>query len=156
MAKTAPGRSGRGGRTWRLKPDGVRAILNSMTPLVRVAAAVPAGLILAACGSHGTGATSPAPTSTNTSAGPSASAGTQITIMSFAFQTPATVKPGQHLTVSNSDGVEHTVTSDDGTSFNVSVAANGTATFTVPSKPGTYPFHCAIHPQMHGTLVVKP
>jgi plastocyanin len=137
-------------RSRRLNPDGVRAILNSMTPLVRVVAAVTAGLILAACGSHGSSGTSPAPTSSNTSAG------AQITIMSFAFQTPASVKPGQHLTVSNSDGVEHTVTSDDGTSFNVTVAANGTATFTAPNKPGTYPFHCAIHTQMHGTLVVKP
>jgi plastocyanin len=48
------------------------------------------------------------------------------------------------------------VTSDDGKSFNVTVAAGGTATFTAPTKPGTYPFHCSVHPQMHGTLVVKP
>jgi plastocyanin len=143
----------------RLNPDGVRNVLNDMTPLVRVAAVATAGLILAACGSHSSSATSPAASSTNTSttsSAPSASAGAQITISSFTFKTPATVTPGEQLTVSNSDSVEHTVTSDDGNSFNGSVVANGTATLTAPSTPGTYPFHCSIHPQMHGTLVVKP
>ena len=145
----------------RLNPDGVSDILDGMSPLVRVAAAATAGVLLAACGSHSSSTTtSPAAASntpsTATSSGPSTAAAAQITITSFTFKTPAAVTPGQKLTVSNSDAVEHTVTSDDGKSFNVSVAANGTATLNAPSKPGTYPFHCAIHPQMHGTLVVKP
>jgi plastocyanin len=28
-------------------------------------------------------------------------------------------------------------------------------TFTAPNKPGTYPFHCTYHSNMHGVLVVK-
>lgn len=54
----------------------------------------------------------------------------------------------------NADPVTHTLTADDGKSFNVSVNGNSSGTFTAPSKPGTYKFHCTIHPQMHGTLTV--
>jgi plastocyanin len=48
----------------------------------------------------------------------------------------------------------HTVTSDDGKSFDVTVNPGKTATFTAPSSPGTYKFHCKIHSSMHGTLTV--
>ena len=65
-----------------------------------------------------------------------------------------TVKAGTKVIVRNADAVTHTVTADDGTSFDVTVNGNGSATFTAPSKPGTYKFHCRIHPQMHGTLIV--
>ena len=126
-----------------------------MTPLLRVAAAATTALFLAGCGSNSSSSAS-SPAATGPSSAPSAAVAGQITITSFTFKTPATVKPGQKLTVTNSDSVEHTVTSDDGKSFDVTVAANGTATLTAPTKPGTYPFHCTVHPQMHGTLVVKP
>jgi plastocyanin len=39
--------------------------------------------------------------------------------------------------------------------FDVDVSAGGTATFTAPSKPGSYPYHCKYHGNMHATLVVK-
>ncbi|MGI8612722.1 MAG: cupredoxin domain-containing protein [Nocardioidaceae bacterium] len=40
--------------------------------------------------------------------------------------------------------------------FDVNVTAGGgTATFTAPTKPGSYPYHCTYHSSMHGTLVVK-
>jgi plastocyanin len=133
-----------------------------MTHLIRGAAAAAAALLLAGCGSSSSSATSPAATSSapstrqsSASSSTPSAAGAQITITSFTFKTPPTVKPGQKLTVTNSDSVEHTVTSDDGKSFDVTVAANGTATVTAPTKPGTYPFHCTVHPQMHGSLVVK-
>lgn len=86
----------------------------------------------------------------------SASAAPKITIENFKFQVPATVKPGQKITVVNSDSVGHTVTSDTSGDFSVVVNANGgTATFTAPTKPGKYPFHCNFHGNMHGTLVVS-
>lgn len=75
-------------------------------------------------------------------------------ISGFSFGTALTVKAGTKITVKNADAITHTVTADDGKSFNVSVNGNGSGTFTAPSKPGTYTFHCTIHPQMHGTLTV--
>ena len=83
---------------------------------------------------------------------PSGAGGT-ISITNFTFSA-ATVKAGSTVTVSNNDTPTHTVTSDDGSSFNVMVNAGKTATFTAPSKPGTYKFHCNIHHQMHGVLIV--
>ena len=100
------------------------------------------------------------PTASTTSAGtatgsaPAASA-TAITIKDFAYQTPPSVSPGATVTVTNTDTAEHTVTADDGSAFDVEVKSSGTATFTAPSKPGTYPFHCTYHVNMHGTLTVK-
>ena len=66
------------------------------------------------------------------------------------FDLPA---PDHHLQITNTDNVTHTVTSDDGSSFNVTVPGGKTATFTAPAA-GTYKFHCNIHSSMHGTLTV--
>ena len=129
-------------------------------PLVRVAAAATLTLFLAACGGSSGGSTANTAATTSgaasaaTSSAPAAAAG-QITISSFQFTTPPTVKPGQKVSVQNKDSVDHTVTADDGKSFNATAAADATTSFTAPSKPGTYKFHCTIHPQMHGVLVVK-
>jgi len=96
---------------------------------------------LAACGGGG-----------NSSSSGSGSA--EITIdSSFKFST-ATVPAGATVTVKNDSSSQHTVTQDTGGGFNVTVDGNKTATFTAPSKPGTYKFHCTIHPFMHGTLTV--
>ena len=84
------------------------------------------------------------------------SAADTITIQSFAFSAPLTVAPGASVTVMNKDSVQHTVTADTTGGFDVTVPAGGTATFTAPSAPGSYAFHCSIHPSMqHGMLIVK-
>lgn len=129
----------------------------SASRAVRLAAAATLTLVLAACGGSSGGGAASSATATSGSGGSSASSaatGAQITIASFAFGSPLTVKAGATVSVKNSDSVSHTVTADDGKSFDVSVDANGTATFTAPSTPGTYAYHCTIHPDMHGTLVV--
>jgi plastocyanin len=108
--------------------------------------------VLTGCSGSSAGATSgtAAPTAGSGTAGGSGGA---IMIKDFAFTTPASVSPGATVAVHNMDGLEHTVTADDG-SFD-SPAPAGTSSFTAPTKPGTYKFHCSIHPEMHGTLVVK-
>ncbi len=78
-----------------------------------------------------------------------------ITIKDFAYGDPLTVTPGAAVTVTNMDTAPHTVTADEGAAFDAEVKGGGTATFTAPSKPGSYPYHCTFHPNMHGTLIVK-
>ncbi len=78
-----------------------------------------------------------------------------VAIQGMAFS-PATVTVvvGTTITWTNMDGTAHTVTSNDGTSFNSgNIAPNGTFTFTA-STPGSYGYHCSIHPTMTGTVQI--
>ena len=110
---------------------------------------------LTACGSTGssTGAasSSSAPAAGSATATSSASV---ITIKDFGFTTPSSVGPGTEVRVENMDSVAHTVTADSGNAFD-DPAPPGNSSFTAPTEPGSYPFHCNIHPEMHGTLVVE-
>jgi plastocyanin len=104
---------------------------------------------LAGCGSSGG-------SSGGSGSGGSAGASSSfvITIKDFGYTTPASVSPGATITVKNEDDTAHTVTADSGNAFD-DQAPTGTSTFTAPTEPGSYPFHCTFHPEMHGTLVVK-
>ena len=82
-----------------------------------------------------------------------APAGASLDISNFQFSA-TTVGAGGQVTVSNRDGAPHTVTSDDGAFDSGQVGGGGTGAFTAPSQPGTYTFHCQIHPDMSGTLTV--
>jgi plastocyanin len=113
--------------------------------------------LLSACGgsSGGSSGSSGGAASGSSAAGSgSGSSADTITIKDFAFTTPTSVAPGTTITVKNEDGTAHTVTADKGDAFN-SPAPAGNSSFTAPTEPGTYAFHCNIHPEMHGTLVVK-
>jgi YVTN family beta-propeller protein len=87
------------------------------------------------------------------SAAPEATTST-ATIAQFAFS-PATVTvaPGQPVTWTNTDPVQHTTTSDTPgwDSGPLAPGANFAHTFTTA---GTYAYHCDIHPFMHGTVIV--
>jgi plastocyanin len=101
----------------------------------------------------------PATTTASTTAAPTAgtsapAAGAQITIEGFKYN-EITVAPGAEVTVVNKDSAEHTVTSDTAGAFDKEVHGGETVTFTAPTQPGTYPYHCTYHPSMHGTLIVK-
>jgi plastocyanin len=78
-----------------------------------------------------------------------------VKIQNFAFiPRTLTVKAGR-VVVTNSDSTAHTVTADDGSSFDTGVIDAGSSSALRISKPGRYAYHCAIHPFMHGTLVVR-
>lgn len=78
-----------------------------------------------------------------------------VTITDMNYGAPVTVPPGARIAVTNNDSVEHSVTSDAAGTFTVDVDGNEQGTFTAPSAPGEYAFHCKYHPAMHGTLTVK-
>ncbi|GAB2812984.1 cupredoxin domain-containing protein [Ferruginibacter profundus] len=80
---------------------------------------------------------------------------TRVTIQSMQFQPASvTVLPGSKITWTNMDADMHSVMSDDNTSFNSgNISSQGSFTFTA-GQPGLYPYHCAIHPGMKGTLIV--
>lgn len=113
-----------------------------------------ASLVLGAC-SYKTAA----PT-TNNQPNPAGQVNTQtvgvLTINSFAFSPePLKVMASSVVNVQNKDNVAHTVTSDDGGFDSGSIASGANGRFTAPSKPGTYTFHCSVHPSMKGTLIVQ-
>jgi plastocyanin len=50
----------------------------------------------------------------------------------------------------------HNITSDNG-GFTSSGSLGGNATYSVAlTAPGSYPYHCSIHPNMVGTVTVNP
>ena len=119
-------------------------------PRIGVAAAflVAAGLTLGGCsGSDGTE--------------PAAGAGSgAVAIKSFAYSpSPAKVKVGTAVTWTNGEDIRHTVTSGKRNStdgkFDLTLdAKDATATVTLDA-PGTFPYHCAIHPGMDGVIEVS-
>ena len=81
--------------------------------------------------------------------------GNSISIVGMAFApSTLTVKAGTTVTWKNNDGVAHTVTSDDGTSFDSGTMASGASFSFTANIPGTFAYHCTIHSGMKATLVV--
>ena len=83
------------------------------------------------------------------------SAANTVTIQNMAFN-PSTlnVKVGTTVTWINKDSVTHDVVSDTGlfTSGNLTNGMSYNYTF---NQTGSFPYHCAIHPSMTGTIVVS-
>jgi len=79
----------------------------------------------------------------------------QVRITDFSFTPPSsTVPSGTAVTWTNSGPSNHTVTANDGSFDSGPIQVNGKFSFT-PTKPGTYAYHCSIHPTMQGTLIVS-
>lgn len=123
--------------------------------------------LLAACGggaASGSGSTPTPTTGTTPTATTPAGNGQAVTITtessgSFAFS-PATltIKVGTTVTWTNTTQAPHTVTSDDGKTFDSGTAnpispGGGTFSFTF-TKAGTFPYHCQLHPFMKATIIV--
>ncbi|HET7653226.1 MAG TPA: cupredoxin domain-containing protein [Acidimicrobiales bacterium] len=118
-------------------------------------------VLAAACGddddstaASGSGSGSGSGSVTATTAAKAESDEAYIEIKSFTFTPPESVKAGSKVEVRNDDSATHTVTADDGSFDTKDVSAGSEASFTAPSTPGTYKFHCNIHSSMTSELVV--
>src|SRR5260370_33144524 len=130
-------------------------------------------VLLAACGGGGStpssAGTTPTPTAiaqtpTPTIAQPTptpAPGSTQVVLItndsngSFGF-TPGrlAIRVGTTVTWKNMSSVPHTVTSDDGTTFDSGTfPVGGTFHFTFKTA-GTFSYHCNIHPYMRSMIIV--
>jgi plastocyanin len=59
-------------------------------------------------------------------------------------------------TYTTGTATSHNITSDNG-AFAASGTLGGNATYSITlTAPGSYPYHCAIHPNMVGTITVNP
>jgi plastocyanin len=77
-----------------------------------------------------------------------------ITIKNLAFNPQTiTVPAGTTLTWMNYDTVSHTMTSDNGTFDSGSIKSGGQFSYQF-SRSGIYKYHCKIHPNMKGTIIV--
>jgi plastocyanin len=77
-----------------------------------------------------------------------------VVIQNFTFQPQtATINVGESITWLNTDGLNHTATSDSGMFDTGAIPASGNRTVSF-STAGSYAYHCSIHTTMHGTIVV--
>jgi plastocyanin len=133
-----------------------------MHPLARAAIGFMAILALAACGG-GASTGAPAATGSGESAAasgctPTTTAGTVTAAMAdFAFApTAIQAKVGDTVTWTNGGPAAHTPTLDNDptcSTGNIAMGATGSLKF---GTAGTFPFHCAIHTSMKGTVTVSP
>ncbi|MCL5407224.1 MAG: cupredoxin family copper-binding protein [Patescibacteria group bacterium] len=76
-----------------------------------------------------------------------------ISIKNFSFNpSELTVTKGTEVTFINNDSTTHTVTFADFKSSDLKPGDNFKHTF---DTTGTFDFHCSIHPQMKGKIIVQ-
>ena len=78
-----------------------------------------------------------------------------VAISGSAFSPPmVTVTVGDTVTWTNGDQISHTATADGG-SFDTGTLGNGDSNTVTFATAGSFPYHCAIHPAMTGTITVE-
>jgi plastocyanin len=77
-----------------------------------------------------------------------------VTIQNSTFSPPSiTIRAGDVVRWTNADPFSHTATSNSGAWDTGVIAAGGSSSITF-ANAGTFPYHCAIHAFMTGTVVV--
>jgi plastocyanin len=78
----------------------------------------------------------------------------KVEIANFEYNPdPVRVAAGGKVIWLNQDSAPHTATADDG-SFDTGTIDEGKLKSETFKTPGTFTYHCEIHPQMHGTIEV--
>ena len=113
-------------------------------------------LLIISCLSAGcNSSTAPSATTASPATG---GGGNSVTIKNFAFDpSTLTVKTGTTVTWVNNDGAPHALASDAGSpeAFSSSSLSTGALFAFTFTQPGTYKYHCSIHPSMTGTIIVQ-
>jgi plastocyanin len=79
-----------------------------------------------------------------------------VDIEGFAFSPQSvTVSEGDTITWTNADNAPHTATADDGSWDTGNIAAGGGTGEVTFDTAGTFEYHCEIHPNMTGTVIVE-
>jgi plastocyanin len=124
-------------------------------------------LALSACASSTGGTAGPAasaPSAAPADSAPAAGGGgcsesseapaVTVNIRNFTFApAEATAAVGETIGWTNGDSAPHTATLDDDSCGTGSITENATAGL-VFDAPGTYPYHCNIHPNMTATITI--
>jgi plastocyanin len=99
--------------------------------------------------------TTVAPDTTTTGAATTTTVTNQVTLIDLAFDpVTITVHAGDTVTWVNGDTTAHDVVADDASFDSGNLAPDASFQFTFP-KAGTVAYHCSLHPQMKGTVVVQ-
>jgi plastocyanin len=119
------------------------------------AAPTPAASAPAASSGGGAGASGGGGALSCATAAAGATAATTVQIKNFAYsQQSVQVKVGDVVAWMNGDSAPHSATMDDGSCDTDSISSGSTA-MLVFNAPGTYTYHCKIHPtQMKDVTVV--
>jgi len=121
-----------------------------MFPRLRLIAPIAAVAMLSAAAAF-----APPPRGTAAEAAAPARAVT-VKIANFAFGPAAvTVPAGTQVTWLNDDDDAHDIVADDRSFRSQPLDTGDSYAFTF-SKPGTYGYHCGLHPHMVGKVVVTP
>jgi plastocyanin len=79
-----------------------------------------------------------------------------IKISGFVFNaSEVTITQGEALTWINLDTVQHQLLSDSGNEISSEMLNRGQTYAHTFYNRGTYSYHCAIHPDMHGKIIVE-
>ena len=116
---------------------------------------VSTGVVFDTAGSYTLTASASGYTSGNAS---TLTTGAVVRMVSTPAFSPAsvTIQSGQYVTWRNDDVISHTTTENSGPAWNSGTLAPGATYPRFFSSPGTFSYHCAIHPGMTGTVVVNP
>ena len=103
----------------------------------------------------GTMATQATPSPKQAEPATAAATAPQVTLEQAMFG-PATltIRVGAAVTWVNNDGDLHTVTSTQGLFASPGLDSGDTFAYRF-TAPGTYPYFCALHPHMKGTIIVQ-
>jgi plastocyanin len=129
---------------------GVMSALWNRDPEPAPVAATPTTTIAAAPAADGS-----TPASTPAAGAPAAAAApAAVTIAEFAFDPADTsIAVGSTVTWTNTDSVDHTVQSSDGSFKSEELGGSATFEYTFDTA-GTFSYICGIHPSMKGTITV--